>query len=163
MSQVQAKIWAAALLIATGSGSAFGQEVITQRVLSLDLAQMIARTAVDKCRENGYHSTVTVVDTAGLVKVTLRDDGTSPQTMEVSRRKAYTAMIYRRKSGETLKTYRANPPWPGVEGTIALGGGVPIFAGKDIVGGIGVSGAPGADKEEACGDAGVAKAAEFLK
>jgi len=161
MSPVRSKVWAAVLLAA--AGSVCGQEVITQKVLSLDLAQMIARAAVDKCRENGYRSTVTVVDAAGLVKVTLRNDSISPQTMEVSRRKAYTAMIYRRKSGETLKTYRANPPWPGVEGTIALGGGVPIFAGKDIVGGIGVSGAPGADKEEACGDAGVAKAAEFLK
>ena len=50
-----------------------------------------------------------------------------------------------------------------MEGTIPLGGGVPIFAGKDIVGGLGVSGAPGEEKDEACADAGIAKAAEFLK
>ena len=162
MSRMQS-IWAAALLMAAGSGSAFGQQVLTQKALSLDLAQMIARAAVEKCREGGYHSTVTVVDAAGLVKVALRDDGSSPQTLDLSRRKAFTAMIYRRKSSETAKNYKANPPWPGVEGTIPLGGGVPIFAGKDIVGGLGVSGAPGEEKDEACGDAGIAKAAEFLK
>lgn len=163
MSSVQWKNWAVALFMAASSGSAFGQQILTQKVLSLDLAQMIARAAVDKCRENSYHPTVTVVDTAGLVKITIRDDGASPQTLDVSRRKAFTAMIYRRKSLETVKNYRANPPWPGVEGTIPLGGGVPIFAGKDIVGGLGVSGAPGGEKDEACADAGIAKAAEFLK
>jgi uncharacterized protein GlcG (DUF336 family) len=71
--------------MAACSGSAFGQQVLTQKVLSLDLAQVIARAAVDKCREDGYHPTVTVVDTAGLVKITIRDDGASPRTIDVSR------------------------------------------------------------------------------
>jgi uncharacterized protein GlcG (DUF336 family) len=159
---IRSKLCVAVWFLSAGCGSAFGQQVISQKALSLDLAQLIARAALDKCRESGYHSTVTVVDTAGLVKVTLRDDGTSPQTIDVSRRKAFTAMVYKRPSSATLKTYQTNPPWPGVEGTIPLGGGVPIFAGREIIGGVGVSGAPGADKEEACADAGVAKAKDIL-
>jgi len=163
MSQTRLVLCLAAAALFSGPSSAFAQGVISQKALSLDLAQNIARAALEQCRANGYHATVTIVDTAGLVKVTLRDDGTSPQTVEVSRKKAYTAMIYRRSSGETLKAWQAAPPAPNIEGTIGLAGGLPIMAGKDIVGGLGVSGAPGGERDEACGAAALAKVADALK
>lgn len=50
-----------------------------------------------------------------------------------------------------------------VDGTIALGGGFPIRAGDQVVGAIGVSGAPGQDKDEACANAGLAAVAARLK
>jgi uncharacterized protein GlcG (DUF336 family) len=49
------------------------------------------------------------------------------------------------------------------EGTIALGGGVPIKAGNEVIGAIGVSGAPGGEKDEACANAGIQKVADKLK
>ena len=55
-----------------------------------------------------------------------------------------------------------SPP-PNVPGTVMMQGGVPIKAGTDTIGAIGVSGAPGGDKDEACADAGIAKIADKLK
>lgn len=137
--------------------------VYTERALSLDLAVDLARAAIDKCRADGYRTTVAIVDTGGNLKVSIRDDGTSPHTVEVAQKKAYTAMIYRRPSWETVKTWAAQSPPPLIEGTIALGGGMPIRAGDQILGGVGVSGASGQDKDEVCANAGIAAVAARLK
>ena len=137
--------------------------LLTEKALSLDMALDIARGALDKCRADGYRTTVAIIDAGGNVKISLRDDGTSPHTVEVARKKAYTALIYRRPSMETAKAWATQVPPPSIEGTIALGGGLPIRAGDQVVGSIGVSGAPGQDKDEACANAGIAVAAARLK
>lgn len=137
--------------------------LITEKVLSLDMAMDMARGALDKCRADGYRTTVAILDTAGNLKLSARDDGTSPHTVEVARKKAYTALIYRRPSIDTAKAWATQVPPPSIDGTIALGGGMPIRAGDQIVGSIGVSGAPGQDKDEACANAGIAAAAARLK
>ena len=137
--------------------------LLTQRELSLDMAVDIARAAIDKCRADGYRTTVAILDTAGDLKVSVRDDGTSPHTIEVARKKAYTALIYRRASMDTAKAWATQVPPPSIDGTIALGGGFPIRAGEQVVGAIGVSGAPGQDKDEACANAGITAVAARLK
>jgi len=134
-----------------------------ERVLPLDMAVDIARGAIDKCRADGYRTTVAIIDAAGNLKLSARDDGTSPHTVEVARKKAYTALIYRRPSMDTAKAWATQVPPPSIEGTIALGGGFPIRAGDQVVGAIGVSGAPGQDKDEACANAGLAAVAARLK
>jgi len=137
--------------------------LLTEKALSLDMAMDIARGALDKCRADGYRTTVAIIDAGGNLKISVRDDGTSPHTVEVARKKAYTALIYRRPSMETAKAWATQVPPPSIEGTIALGGGLPIRAGDQVVGSIGVSGAPGQDKDEACATAGIAVAAARLK
>jgi uncharacterized protein GlcG (DUF336 family) len=137
--------------------------LITEKALSLDMAMDIARGALDKCRADGYRTTVAIIDAGGNLKISVRDDGTSPHTVEVARKKAYTALIYRRPSMETAKAWATQVPPPSIENTIALGGGLPIRAGDQVVGSIGVSGAPGQDKDEACATAGIAVAAARLK
>lgn len=137
--------------------------LLTEKALSLDMAMDIARGALDKCRADGYRTTVAIIDAAGNLKLSVRDDGTSPHTVEVARKKAYTALIYRRPSIDTAKAWATQVPPPSIEGTIALGGGLPIRAGDQVVGSIGVSGAPGQDKDEACASAGIAVAASRLK
>ena len=52
---------------------------------------------------------------------------------------------------------------PVIEGTVGAAGGVPIKAGNDVIGAIGVSGAPGGDKDETCANAGIAKIEDLLK
>jgi len=137
--------------------------LLTEKVLSLDMATDIARGALEKCRADGYRTTITIIDAGGNLKLSIRDDGTSPHTVEVARKKAYTALIYRRPSMETAKAWATQVPPPSIEGTIALGGGLPIRAGDQVVGSIGVSGAPGQDKDEACATAGINVAAARLK
>ena len=137
--------------------------LLTEKALSLDMAVDIARGSIEKCRMDGYKTTVAILDAAGNLKLSVRDDGTSPHTVEVARKKAYTALIYRRPSIETAKAWATQVPPPSIDGTIALGGGLPIRAGDQVVGSIGVSGAPGQDKDEACANAGIAVVASRLK
>lgn len=99
-----------------------------------------------------------------MVKVQVRGDGTGPHTLEHSRRKAYTALTFKRPSAETAKAWGSSPtPPPVIEGTVAAAGGVPIKVGSDVIGAIGVIGAPGGEKDEACANAGIGKLADFLK
>ena len=60
--------------------------LLTEKALSLDMALDIARGAIEKCRADGYRTTVAIIDTAGTLKVSARDDGTSPHTVEVARK-----------------------------------------------------------------------------
>jgi uncharacterized protein GlcG (DUF336 family) len=149
--------------LALASTSAVAQELINQKTLSLDVALAIAHGALDQCRADGFHVSVTIVDGAGLVKVQMHDDGAGPHTVDFSRKKAYSAFTFKRTSGETGKAWAAAPPAPNIQDAVGTAGGVPIRAGDAVIGAIGVSGAPGGDKDEACSNAGIAKVASKLK
>lgn len=140
------------------------QTLLTQKALSVETALSVANGVLDKCHADGYHISLTVLDASGLIKVQVRGDGTGPHTLEHSRRKAYTALTFKRTSAETAKAWSsaATPP-PVIEGTVGAAGGVPIKAGNEVIGAIGVSGAPGGERDEACANAGIAKIADLLK
>jgi len=151
-------------MILIASSFTQAQGLLTQRTLSEQAAVSVAQGTLDKCLADGYRVSVTVLDASGLVKVQIRGDGTGPHTLENGRRKAYTALTFKRPSAETAQQWASGSTAPPlIEGTVALGGGVPIKAGNEIVGAVGVSGAPGADKDEACANAGIAKIQDLLK
>ena len=157
---------APALSADPGSGGCDSCKVVEQKAMSLDLAQAIAQAALAKCRADGNHVSVTVLDRDGLALIAFRDDGASPHTIVTSQRKAFTSVTFKQPSGQWAHRVLTNPAIAGLKdtaGTIALGGGVPIKAGDEVIGAIGVSGSPGADKDEACANAGIAAAADQLK
>jgi uncharacterized protein GlcG (DUF336 family) len=150
------------------------QGLIMQKALSLDMAIAIAQGSLDKCRSQGYKCAITVLDATARTMIALQDDGANLHRFDVARKKAYTALVYRRSSLEVVKGWSAKAaepvplaegtiPSPPIEGTIAMGGGIPIFAGKDVIGAVAVSGAPGWEMDEACAKAGLAKVADKLK
>ena len=141
----------------------FSQEILTTKVMSLDLAHGIAMAALQDCRSHGYHVVVIVMDTNANIRVMLRDDGTGPRTVDTTRRKAYTALTFRGTSREQAKIWETQKNPNITAEMVALAGGVAIKAGEDLLGAIGVSGAPGSDKDEPCALAGVAKYADKLK
>lgn len=144
--------------------AAFSQSLLSEKVLPLSLAEEIAHATQDKCRADGYPIAVSVVDKYGQFRVFLRDDGVNAISIEISRRKALTAALYRRPSSEVAKQWKTNgEPQVKVPEALPAGGGVPIKAGNEFIGGVGVVGAPGGDKDEACAMAGVAKVADKLK
>jgi uncharacterized protein GlcG (DUF336 family) len=165
MSQIRFPVLVIATFVLVGAFSmtALSQDLLTQKVISMDMAQTMAQTAVMQCRANGYRVTATVLDNGGNIKMVIRDDGAGVGTIDISHRKAYSAVVFRRTSGETAKAFGAMSPPPNVAGTVMLAGGVPIKAGTEVIGAIGVSGAPGGDKDEVCADAGIAKVADKLK
>ena len=106
-----------------------------------------------------------IVDKAGNIAASLRGDGTNPHTMEFGRLKAYTARTRGQTSLEFMKVTSdpANAYLKQIPNTVAVGGGVPIRAGNEVIGAVGVSGAPGGEKDEVCANAGIAKVADALK
>ena len=149
--------------IATLSANAFAQLPAT-KVLTMDVAQTIAQEAMAKCRADGYKVTVLVVDAMNAPKAMIRDDGAAPSTAEVARMKATATMLYNRPSGPATPppAGQAAPPAT-IPGTINAQGGVPIKVGEQTIGAVAVSGAPGGDRDAACGNAGIAKVADKLK
>ena len=152
-------VTAALFALAVPSGPLTAQELPTARVLPLSLARAAAGAALAACGARGYRVSVAVVDSAGLVKVLLKGDGAGPHTLDSSSRKAYTALTLRRPTSEFVKLIQKRPGAAGLkdmnEKILILGGGLPIAAEGEVIGGIGVGGAPGGDLDEACAEAGI--------
>ena len=154
-----------AALTATGS-PAGAQGVVMVRDVSYDMAVVMAQTAIEHCRSLGFKIGVSVVDRGGHVLATLRDHGAAHHTVELAQRKAYTSRVFRQSSKEFSQRLRDNPISAGLgttSGVVATIGGLPIKVGDETIGGIGVSGAPGGQNDEACAQAGIAKVADQLK
>ena len=144
--------------------SSAGAQVVSQKNISLAMAQTVANAALAQCESMGFKVSVTVVDGAGLALVMLRGDGAGLHTPEGSDRKAYTARTFGRPSAEFAKRMIDEPASVGSRSytrVLALGGGLPIKAGNDVIGAVGVSGSPG--KDDVCSQAGIDKVADQLK
>ena len=154
----------AAAIACSFAGSANAQ-LVAHKDISAAMALAMAETAVATCKTNGYNVSANVVGRNGEVIVAMRGDNTGPHTLENSMKKAYTARAQRRSSGEFATAVKDNP----VAGALSLTnitpaqGALPIKVGEDTIGAIGVSGAPGGDKDEACAKAGIDKVADQLK
>jgi uncharacterized protein GlcG (DUF336 family) len=164
-SAVRLAVSAVTLGLAASLATPASAELLAHKDLSLDAAVTIATTAVATCKAQGYRVSVNVVGRNGEVIVALRGDNASPHTMENSMRKAYTSRTFRVPSGEMVKRWKENPQLGAIYLTnvIALEGALPIKVGEDVIGAVGVSGAPGGDKDAACAQTGIDKVADQLK
>ena len=140
-------------------------DLLARKDLSMSSALTVATTAADLCKSQGYRVSVTVVGRNGEIIVQLRGDNASPHTIENSFRKAYTSRTFRSSSGDFAKRLQDNPLLPLIHlsNVVAAQGALPIKAGDDVIGAVGVSGAPGGEKDEVCAKAGIDKVAEQLK
>ena len=142
--------------------------VVTTHALSMALADAIAHGAVDACRKMGFHTTITVLDSSGALKAFLRDDGTGPHTISLSKDKAYTAITLANRfatSGTfaTARNSTLGSPMTNIQGVVGVAGGVPIKYRGEVIGGVGSSGAVGGDKDELCSQAGIDAVADQLR
>ena len=142
---------------------ALAQAPQVEKNVSMAMTLAIIQGAIEQCTKDGYKVTVTVVDKGGNVAGQVRGDGTGPHTMEFSRLKAYTARTRNQTSLETMKQMETMGFLRQIPGVVGVGGGVPIRAGNETIGGVGVSGAPGGEKDEVCANAGIAKVEAALK
>ena len=142
------------------------QGVVMQRNVSLDMAKKIAEATLAECKKRGFNTAVAVVDRSGQMILGMRTDTATPQTLEMARRKAYTARMFRRTSLDWAKRTQDDPtltPQRDLADVIALGGGVPLMVGDDAIGAVGSAGAGGQPEDDACAKAGVAAVAAQLK
>jgi uncharacterized protein GlcG (DUF336 family) len=147
------------------AGPALAQAPQVEKNVSMAMALAIIQGTIEQCTKDGYKVSVTIVDKGGNVAASIRGDGTNPHTMEFSRLKAYTSRTRGQTSLEFMKLIAdpANAYLRQIPNVVGVGGGVPIKVGTEIIGGVGVSGAPGGEKDEVCANAGLAKVADALK
>ena len=150
-----------ALIVWVGLSLPVGAEeksLVTFKILTLDTAMELAQASLADCRKRGYQVTIAVVDRFGTVQVILRDRFAGPHTPETARRKAWTAISFRTDTLSLAELTQAGKEPSGVRfvsEALMVGGGVPVEAAGSIVAGIGVSGAPGGDQDDACARAGI--------
>lgn len=145
------------------SQSALAEDLVTTKKPSLELSMEIAKAAVDDCREKGYQVSAVVVDRGANPQVVLRDDKTNRFTIQIAEEKANAVIL----SGVASSVFRKNrgdiqQEMNHVKGVLVLEGGVPIIAGGEMIGALGVSGAPGGDKDEECAVAAIESVQETL-
>src|SRR4030088_2355814 len=135
------------------AGPALAQAPQVEKNVSMAMALAIMQGTIEQCTKDGYKVSVTVVDKAGNVAASIRGDGTNPHTMEFARLKAYTARTRNQTSLQTMKLLEdpANAFIRQIPNVVGVGGGVPIRAGNEGIGGVGASGAAGGEQEEVWG------------
>jgi len=158
-------ILVAALTLAVALPARAEEGIVTYKSLAPDVAFDLARAALNQCRKDGYQVAVVVLDRFGAPLVELRDRFTPVGALDIAKGKAWTAVTFTRDSADFVKGIK--------EGTISAGlanlpnvtplvGGLVIQAGGSTLGGVGVAGAPGGDKDEACAKAGLAAVQDKL-
>ncbi len=147
------------LLGLLGTQPLLAEEGAKEAVLSLGTANKAVHAAIEACKKDGYRVSVSVVDRAGVLRAMGRTDGAGPHTVDSSRKKAYTAASVRRPTSELADLITKVPTLQGLRDInsemLILGGGLPIEIGGEVVGGIGVGGAPGAHLDDLCAQEGL--------
>ncbi len=142
------------LIFSLSTGVIFAKEQDSPKRLTMALAAKAAAAAVRQCEQDGFKVSAAIVDSAGLIVAQLRADGAGPHTLDSSRRKAYTANSLRGPTQRYAELLVKSPDLHSLahmnDSILLLGGGFPIQLNGEIVGGIGVGGAPGIKFDEVC-------------
>lgn len=128
------------------------------QAMTPETALTLAQAALKDCREKGYQVTVAIVDRSGLVQVMLRDRYAGAHTLDTARRKAWTAVSFRTDTTTMAEETQAGKEASGVrfvDEAMMVGGGMMVRAAGALVGGVGVSGAPGGTADDECARAGI--------
>ena len=149
-----------AAMLALGAAPAIAGDdaLVVYKSLAPEVALEAAQAALKQCRAGGFQVAVAVVDRFGQAQVMLRDRFAGLPSAETATRKAYTALSFRKDTSDLAKSIRSGQMDAGLAQLphiAMLAGGLVIEAGGTLLGGIGVAGAPGGDKDEACAKAGL--------
>lgn len=133
------------------TAQAAAEDVVAEQTIGMELARDLASSAIEACRENGFAVSAVVVDRHGNLKAALRDDYASRFTLQIAEEKANSTVMSGLKSGDFRKQRgEIRPELNHVDGILIMVGGVPIVKAGVRLGALGVSGAPGGEKDEAC-------------
>lgn len=145
-----------ALCALAASLNAAQANTVSQAVITVDSAQQLVNTALSACAKDGYSVAVSVVDRSGVLKAFARSEKAGPHTVDSSFRKAYTSATLGRPTSDLAKTVFEKPELSGLkdmnDNLLFLGGGMPVFDKKELIGGIGIGGAPGGHLDQACAE-----------
>jgi uncharacterized protein GlcG (DUF336 family) len=165
-SHVSRSLAALVALCASSSLAAADGLIATHR-LPASLANAAVAEAVAACARQNYAETAVVVDADGVRLAELRGDGAGVHTLDSAYAKAYTAATFKADSTALAERAKTNPAFmillSRLPNLIAVGGGLVIKSGNEVVGAIGAAGAPGFDLDDGCAKAGLDKIMGGLK
>lgn len=147
------KLMMAAVCVAGMVSVSAQAQSVAQKNLSLTQANSLASAAIQACTAKNYQVSVTVVDRAGVVKAVQRTDNAGPHTLKASEMKAFTALSTKNASGKVMESAQSNAGAQNlrdIPGLLLLAGGLPVKEGDEVIGAIGIGGAPGGHLDEAC-------------
>ena len=157
------KFTAAFLLCSSFTLPGHAADAVTDINIGMELARDIADEAINACREQGYHISAVVVDRSASIRAALRDDLASRFTLEIAERKANMTVMAWTDSGDFRKARSdIQQELNHINGLIVMEGGLKIVSGGFNIGAIGVSGAPGGDKDAACARKALKKLSERI-
>lgn len=153
-----------ALIAAILPAHAAQPDVLPVKQIGLELARDIAMASVEACRKDGYNVSAVVLDRAGNLQAALRDTLAARHTLEIAERKAGMAIMSGSDSGE-FRAARGDirPELNHIDGLIVMDGALPIRAAGSLIGAVGVSGAPGGERDKACAAAALQAVGERLE
>jgi uncharacterized protein GlcG (DUF336 family) len=150
------KLIAGFFLVMKLAGPASADDLVPARLLGLDLARDIATAAIAACRKDGYQIAVVVTDRSGDPVVIMRDVFVSKYMMQIAQNKANAVVMSNSSSGDLRENMaRIRDELNELDGVLLMQGGLPIQVSGSLVGAVGVSGAPGGGKDEACARQGI--------
>ena len=127
--------------------------VIKKHSISYELAQKMVNAAVAKATELGVAENVVVLDDGGNLKAFSRMDGAPIPSIEMAQNKAYTA-LFGVSTQDFFNFIQGDPSLlagvPTLARVAAWGGGFPIKVNGEVVGAIGLSGAPTVQNDVDC-------------
>lgn len=126
---------------------------------TLDLALQAAQAALAQCAADGYNVGVAVSNSTGGMIVGLQSENAFPGRIYNAARKNLVAIEFGTPNSAVRDKLRA-----GDYATLArvrsnmtlLAGAIPLYSKGKLIGAIGVSGAPGGERDEVCAAAGAA-------
>jgi uncharacterized protein GlcG (DUF336 family) len=152
------------LLLMLAPTLAQASDIVPVKQIGLELANTIAMKSVEACRKNGYNVSAVVLDRGGSVQAALRDTLAAPYTLEIAERKAGMSIMSGIPSSDFRKARSdIRPELNHIQGLIVMEGALPIRAAGSLIGAVGVSGAPGGDKDEICAMAALKAVEERLE
>ncbi|SRR6266511_5176570 len=146
--------------------AAFAEGLVNAKRLSASLAAELVMATVEACAQKNYHVGVVVLDYSGVQQAALRGDGAAPQNVLNAFDKAYTAASFGMDTAELVERSKTGPvssAFAKVPHLLLNAGGVVIKAGNEVIGAIGVSGAPGGDNDVVCAKAALEKIKDRMK
>jgi uncharacterized protein GlcG (DUF336 family) len=135
-----------------------GVPVLQERNIPLTAARQIAQGAVEACAARGYNVTAAVVDRAGVPRALLRADQADRDTVRSATAKGYTSAAFRNATSALAQAAASNPAQRNlgqIRGVLLVGGGLPVRVADEVIGAVGVSGAPNGQADEECAQVGI--------
>ena len=133
--------------------------VVTKHSISSELAQKMVDEAMVKTRQLGVAENVAILDDGGNLKAFGRMDGAPILCIEMAQNKAYTA-LFGVSTQDFFNFIKGDPSLlagiPTLSRVAAWGGGFPIKVNGEVVGAIGLSGAPTVENDVECARAALA-------